>query len=279
MSRIVAIYGKKLFSLALIFNSLLTIVYAIGLLSAFYVLYPGWKPYYPYVVNGQLFWILIPAALINIFPCVNIGKVDTGRLWFHHYVYGFIVLAISAALTAFFAPSAILTLFTADTTDLCINIGRFFILGGLTLVIDDLPDVSKKLKSALRSAKSKAQQNGKILHAIQLVMGFVSLYFFVAIAIYLPQHPREVTLANAILLGTLLVTSLTSFASVIRKDWLSIDLETTEIGLSALRLKERQACRGRFLLSNSSLQESVRTTPTSAILYLSDSSWLTTYNW
>jgi hypothetical protein len=228
MRKILDVYGKKLFSLALIFNSLLTIVYAIGLLSAFYVLYPGWKPYHPYINNGLWFSILIPAALINIFPCVNIGKVDTGRLWFHHYVYGFIVLAVSAALTAFFAPSAMLTLFTANTTDIGINIGRFFILGGLTLVIDDLPDVSEKLKSALRSVKSKAQQNGKILHAIQLLMGLVSLYFFVAIIIYIPQHPREITIANTILLGTLLVTFLTSFANVIRKDWLSIDLETTK---------------------------------------------------
>src|SRR5512135_3371775 len=141
MSKILDIYGKKLFSLALIFNSLLTIVYAIGLLSAYYVLYPGWKPYYPYILNGQIFWLIIPAALLNIFPVVNIGKVDTGRLWFHHYVYGFLVTALAIASTAFFAPSAILMLFTMDSTDLGLNIGRFFILGGLTLLIDDMPDI------------------------------------------------------------------------------------------------------------------------------------------
>ena len=212
----------------MIFNSLLTIVYTIGLLSAYYVLYPGWKPYFPYIFNGQLFWIIIPAAIFNIFPVVNIGKVDTGRLWFHHYVYGFIVAAIAAISTAVWAPSAILTLFTMNSTETGLNVGRFFILGGLTLIIDDMPDISSRLKTGLRLMKSQAQRYGKILHAVQLMMGLVMLYFFIAITVYLPQHPPEITLANAILLGTLLVTTLTSFANVKRRDWLSIDLETVE---------------------------------------------------
>ena len=225
MGKIVDVYGKKLFSLALIFNSLLTIVYAIGLLAGYYTLYPEWKPYQPYIIDGQLFWILIPAALINIFPCVNIGKVHTGRLWFHHYVYGFVVLGISATITALWAPAAILSLFTANTTNPGINVGRFFILGGLTLVIDDLPDVSEKLKPGLSFMKSKTQQNRKILHAIQLLMVFVTLYFFLAVIVYLPQHLDEITLANVVLLSTLLVTILTSFANVKRKVWLNVKLK------------------------------------------------------
>jgi uncharacterized membrane protein len=225
MGKLVDIYGKKLFSLSLIFNSLLTIVYAIGLLSTFYTLYPEWKPYPPYIIDASLFWILIPAALINIFPSVNIGKVETGRLWFHHYVYGFIVMGIAAALTAIWFPTSMLSLFTANTTVPGINVGRFFILGGLTLVVDDLPDVSKMLKSGFCFLKAKAHQNGRTFHAIQLIMGFAALYFLLAICIYLPQHPAEITLANVILLGTLLVTTLTSFANATRKSWLNIKLE------------------------------------------------------
>jgi hypothetical protein len=228
MSKILDIYGKKLFSLALIFNSLLTIVYAIGLLAAYYVLYPGWKPYSPYILNGQLFWIIIPAAVLNVFPVVNIGKVNTGRLWFHHYVYGFIVTAIAVIATAVWAPSAILTLFTMDSTDIGLNIGRFFILGGLTLVIDDMPDISEKLRAGLSLMKSQAKKYGRLLHVVQFLMGLVTLYFFIAIIVYIPQHPPENTLANAILLGTLLVTTLTSFANVKRRDWLSIELGTIE---------------------------------------------------
>jgi hypothetical protein len=221
MGKIVRIYGKKLFSLTLIFNSLLTMVYAAGLLAFTYA-FPNLKLYAPYIIDGQLFWLLIPAALINIFPSVNIGKVHTGRLWFHHYVYGFIVTGISAITTALCAPTAIPSLFVANTTNTGINVGRFFILGGLTLVIDDLPDVSKKLKSGLSFIKSKAQQKGRTLHIIQFLMGCVTLYFFIAVSIYLPQHSNEITPANAILLGTLLVTILTSFANARRKVWLDI---------------------------------------------------------
>jgi hypothetical protein len=228
MGKIVDIYCKKVFSLALIFNSLLTTIFAIGLLASYYTLYPIWTPYPPFIIDGRLFWILIPAALFNIFPCVNIGKVDTGRLWFHHYVYGFIVTGLTVIITAIttvLAPSGTLGLFTIYTTNLSVNAERFFIIGGLTLVIDDLPDVSKKLKIGLRFLKSKAQQHGKILHAIQIAMGFVALYFFMAVGIYLPLHPDEITLANIILLGTLLITIVTAFANAKRKVWLDINLD------------------------------------------------------
>lgn len=225
MSKILDIYFRKLFSLALIFNSLLTIVFAIGLLAGYYSLYPAWTPYPPYIIDGQLFWILIPAATINIIPCVNIGKVDTGRLWFHHYVYGFAVAVLSAIITIIWAPTAKLSLFTIYTTDFGVNLGRFLILGGLTLIIDDLPDVSRNLKAGLASLKSKAQQKAKILNKVQLIAGFIALYFLVAVGFYLPQHPAEITLANSILIGTLSVTVLISFANVKRKVWLRIGLE------------------------------------------------------
>jgi hypothetical protein len=203
-------------------------VFAIGIIGGFYTLYPLWKPYPPLIFDGSMFWILIPAALFNIFPCVNIGKVDTGRLWFHHYVYGFVVAGVSTIVTALTAPAAMPSLFTSYITDIDINIGRFFIVGGLTLVIDDLADVSKRLRSALRAAKSKASQNGITLHTIQFLMGLVALYFLVAVVVYLAQNPVEVTLANAILLGTLLVTVLTSFANVKRKVWLNIGTGTID---------------------------------------------------
>ena len=228
MGKIVGIYGKKLFSLALIFNALLTIAYAVGLLSAFYTLYPEWKPYTPYIIDGSLFWALIPAALVNIFPCVNIGKVETGRLWFHHYVYGFIVIGLATVLTAYWFPTSMPILFTGNLTTPGENIGRFFILGGLTLVIDDLPDVSKRIKSGLCALKFKAHKNARIVHTVQFLMGCVSLYFLAAITLYLPQHPPELTLANAIFFGTLIVTSLTSFANVRRRAWLNIKLEKTK---------------------------------------------------
>ena len=56
-------------------------------------------------------------------------------------------------------------------------------------------------------------------------MGFVTLYFFGAICTYLVMHPVEITLANGILLGTLAITVITSFANVKRKVWLKVAAE------------------------------------------------------
>ncbi len=222
MGKIVDIYCKKVFSLALIFNSLLTVVFAMGLLASYYTLFPSWTPYPPFIVDGKLFWILIPAALFNIFPCVNIGKVHTGRLWFHHYVYGFLVIIAAFVATALALPSGLASLFIIYTTDTGVNAGRFLIVGGVTLVLDDLADVSETLQSGLKFAKAKAKQNGRILHLIQICMGFVALYFFVAVSVYLSQHLVEVTLANSILLISLAITVVTAFANVKRKVWLNV---------------------------------------------------------
>jgi hypothetical protein len=234
MGRIAAIYGRKLFSLALIFNSLLTIVFAIGLLAGYYTLYPEWTPYPPYILDGRLFWILIPATIMNIFPCVNIGQVHTGRVWFHHYVYGIIVAATSATLTLLWAPNSNLNLLTLYTTDIGINIGRFFILGGATLVIDDLPDISKRLKNGLSLLKSKATKNGRTLNTLQTLMGAIQLYFLLAISIYLSQHQVEITLANSVLVTTLVITTITAFANARRKGWLQMDTKQTEDKTSLL---------------------------------------------
>jgi len=219
MSRALNIYGKKIFSLALIFNSLLTIVFAIGLLASYYTLYPQWTPYPPYIVDGRLFWILIPATILNIFPCVNIGKVHTRRLWFHHYVYGLIVAVTSTITTSLWTSSSNLNLLTIYTTDIGINIGRFFILGGITLLIDDLPDISQRLKNGFSTLKSKATNKGRTLNILQAIAGTIQLYFLVAISTYLSQHHNEITLANIVLIGTLLVTTTTSFSNAKRRAW------------------------------------------------------------
>jgi hypothetical protein len=223
MGKIVDVYCKKIFSVSLLFNALLTMVFSIGLLASYYTLFPKWTPYPPFIFDGRLFWVLIVAAVFNIFPCVNIGKVHTGRLWFHHYVYGFIVTTGAIVASAVLVPGGLPSLLIIYTTDVGVNAGRFFILGGATLVLDDLADVSKGLYSGLQFFKSKAQKNGRILHAVQIVMGFVALYFLVAICSYLALHPTEITLANAILVGTLAITVVTSFANAKRRVWLQVD--------------------------------------------------------
>lgn len=215
----VSTYGKKFFSLALIFNSLLSITCAIGLLTGYYVAH--WQLYPPYLIDGSFFWATILASFVNIFPAVKVGRVQTGRLWFHHYVYGSVVLVLAVAYLKVFTSVSFLSLFTANITSLTVNVGRFFFLGGLTLVLDDFTDISNSLRVAVNIIKSKFYQIRRIIHVAQCFLGIVSFYVLLCASIYVAQNPQWATLANFILIGSLLITTLTALISVRRKVWLN----------------------------------------------------------
>jgi hypothetical protein len=172
--------------------------------------------------DGNLFWLTIAAAMINIFPSASIGRtLHTGRFLFHHYVYGFLVLLSSSIFVVLFTPVSLINLFLITSSDLAVNTGRFFILTGATLLLDDLPDVSEKIEMSLNWMKSKACQARKILHTLQLFTGLISLYILASISIWTFQNPTQF-LYNSFLIGTLLVTTITSFTLVKEKKWLKI---------------------------------------------------------
>jgi hypothetical protein len=58
---------KKTFSIALIFNSLISIACVAGIIYGYYMAYPYWKPYSPFLLDGNLFWLALAAGIINIF--------------------------------------------------------------------------------------------------------------------------------------------------------------------------------------------------------------------
>jgi len=215
-------YIKKIFSLTLILNSFITLTAITGILYGFYVAWPGWKPYTPFLFSGNLFLIAGLAAIINIFPSASIGRaLHTGRLFFHHYVYGFFVLVFSSIYVMAFTSVSFVELFLVNTGSIPINAGRFFILTGATLFLDDLPDVSKRVESALNKIKSQACRVRKGFHVAQLITGIGTFYLFLVILAFTIAH-MEVNIANFLTMGTLLVTSFTSFACVKRRDWLKI---------------------------------------------------------
>jgi hypothetical protein len=217
------VLGKKIFSVSLIFNALLTIGCTVGILSCFYWFFQDWQPFAPYLVNANLFWVAIVAAVINIFPSASIGRaLHTGRLLFHHYFYGFLVLLFSAVYVVVFTPVSLFSIFFVNNTSVAVNVGRFFIIGGGALLLDDLPDVHERVESCLNWLKAKAGQGGKIISTVQLVTGAVSFYIFFAILLAMFQNSHWVTLANSILIATMFVTSVTSLIFVKRKVWLKI---------------------------------------------------------
>jgi hypothetical protein len=213
---------KKIFSITLIFNSLVTLGVIIGILYGFYNAYPYWHPFAPYLLDGNLLWLAFAAAAINIFPSACIGRaLHTGRFLFHHYVYGFIVLIAACSFVVLFSPVNLLYLFLITTSNLTVNVGRFFVLGGLTLLLDDLPDVSDRVEVSLNWVKRRACEAQMILHALQLVTGLATLYILAAILLSTAQNPSR-ALSLIFLISTLIITVLTSLAHVIRKDWLKI---------------------------------------------------------
>jgi hypothetical protein len=213
---------KKIFSISLILNALITMGGVTGILNGYYHALPYWKPYAPYVVNGNLFWVTIVAAIVNIFPAAAIGRaLHTGRFLFHHYVYGFLVIFVSSVFITFFTPVTVFNLFLVDSSNVDITAGRFFLLGGIALLLDDLPDVSKRTSRLLDWLKLQAYKTRKLLFAIQLISGAITLYLSIAIIAYTTQNPAR-ALPDAFLVGSLLITSITSLALVKKKAWLKI---------------------------------------------------------
>jgi hypothetical protein len=218
------VISKKIFSVSLVFNALLTITFAANILSNFYWHFAGWQPFSPYLISGNLFWISIVAAVINIFPSASLGRsLHTGRFLFHHYLYGFIVLVCALAYVILFSPIGLFELFFVFDQRVEVNIGRFFVLGGLALVLDDLPDVSTRVESALNGLKFKVGEINKIVSVLHIVCGTVSLYIFAAIAMETATMPQSVTLANILCAGTIFITGVTSFIFVKRGIWQKIN--------------------------------------------------------
>ncbi len=214
------VIAKKIFSISLVFNALLTVCFAASILANFYWYLNNWQPFAPYLVSGSLFWVAIVAAVINIFPSASLGRaLHTGRILFHHYFYGFIVLLCALAYVIFFLPVSLLNLFLVFDNSLAVNVGKFFILCGLTLVLDDLPDVSRYIESALNHLKFRVGQRGRFVSAVQFFCGAVSMYIFASVVLAMYYSPQAVTVANSICAGTMFVTGVTSFIFVRRKVW------------------------------------------------------------
>jgi hypothetical protein len=120
-----------------------------------------------------------------------------------------------------FTSVSLIMLFLINSSNIAVNAGRFFVLTGLTLFLDDLPDCSKRVESVLNKFKSKVYQVRKVIHALQLVTGLASFYVFLAVALSM-SHNVTLSISNLLTMGTLLITSITSFACVKRKAWLNI---------------------------------------------------------
>lgn len=209
-------YGRKVVSWVLTFICLLSILLVIGFLVGFYT--AQWKLYQPFLLNANVLWATIPVAMLDFFPIANFGHVKVRRLGFHHFIYGLAIIVGSFVLTSV----SVFNVFSLSIRDVKLNVGRTFILVGLTLIVDDFADISDRTRMALRVMKSKLYQKRRIIHAMQGLLSCITFYVFLCIIIWLTQNPKGINLANLALTSTLLVTSLTGFGSVGKRIWLRI---------------------------------------------------------
>ncbi len=166
------------------------------------------------------------AALVNIYPVSSIGRsLKLGRFLFHHYVYGLIVLLIAILGVIVITPISFLSLFIIETSDIAINTARFFILGGLALLLDDLPDSSKWVEYKLNWLKAKVYELRKFIHYLQLFLSAVLIYLFSAIYFWVIHNPQWLNVGNIILIGTISITTITTIALAKRKFWLRITIK------------------------------------------------------
>jgi hypothetical protein len=123
----------------------------------------------------------------------------------------------------FFVPVPLWLLFFVDNTSVQANLGRFFILGGAALVLDDLTDVSGHMERVLNRMKFHVGTQGKFFVALQLICGLVSLYIFGAVMLATIFMPGWFTVANVLVSVTVFVTAITSLVFVRRRVWLKIN--------------------------------------------------------
>lgn len=212
---------KKTFSLALIFNCLITVLTIAGTLYGFYT--SEWKPYAPYLLDGGIFWLALLAGLLCIFPAAATGRsLHTGRFLFHHYVYGGAVLLVTCVAVTILSPISAVSLFFVDSSDIAVNGARGTFIAGLALLLDDLPDAALWIESSLNWVKTKACSIKRILHYATLITGVFAIYVSLAMVASTIANNGYRLLPNSFGIISFFITGVMSIAFFVRKDWLKI---------------------------------------------------------
>jgi hypothetical protein len=135
-------------------------------------------------------------------------------------MFGIIIASVSAISLLTVGQLSFFDIFTKNTTDVMINLGRFFVLSGIAVFIVEIPNVLQIIGLTPKTGLSKNSSIYKILFVFQLAMIVTTFYMFFAVTAYMSQGSGANSLANAILNFSLLFTAFISFGATIFKTWL-----------------------------------------------------------
>jgi hypothetical protein len=221
--------GRKVFGLAMIMNSMVSMSSAASALVIFYISGQTWHPYSPCLLSGWVFWFVVLSAGLNISSAKLTGRANIRRVLFHHYVYGFLVSSSAFILVLFFAPASILFLLepalglrTTSLQGLSVYVGLFFVYAGISLVIDDSHDFLPRKGRVLGKPKARASSFKRTLKAVHVCSCLVSMYVASCILFWYVDHSYSLAawplrnLSYLILVPNLLVTCLWGLNASIR---------------------------------------------------------------
>jgi len=154
--------------------------------------------------------------------------MHTGRILFHHYAYGIFVIVFSAIFAFSLTSVSFPLLFLVYTSDIAVNAGRFLLLAGLAFLLNDLPDVSKKVGSVLKRLEAKAYQYRKVFHWVELISGLICGFVSAAVTLWTTDH-LNLAIPAAVMIVTFMVTSLNSFIYFKRGEWLKMKISKTAL--------------------------------------------------
>jgi hypothetical protein len=213
-----SIFGKT-FGLALIFNSLLTAAYGFTAYRLFNWFFPYDIEFYTYLFTGHIFLMTAIAGLLNIIPSLMVSRsFSTSRVLFHHYVYGAFVI-VGACIYLVLIPFDLLSAFLVYDTRTSVNVARLLILVGITMIVDDLPDVHPAINLAISWIKPKTGSLTRVLLAVHLVAAVITLYVVTLLCLAVWMNPESNNIANGILVINFIITVLIAFIAIKMHAW------------------------------------------------------------
>jgi len=184
-------------------------------------------PYWPFLLDGSFFWPVIVTSILNIVTAKVLGNVDLRRIKFHHYFYGFLTSITSFIFLALSAPAYLSILIMPmlipsvyGSTVMPIFIIFFLVYGGMTLMIDDVQDISLRLRRSLDNLKRKIKRIGKTIEIIHVCCSITSIYATLSILLWAFSKGLHFGISAGIFALNLLITSIWGLGMAKKRFWL-----------------------------------------------------------